>query len=166
MKIVRPLKAARLHCLECSGTGMTRTAASQQVNSCPKQDCPLWRARLGKGTQGAVGLLRARRLYCLECCGAEPGQTGAEARRAATAVKWCTCHGPPASWCYLWPYRFGKRPGTLRGRGKGHLVDPTSMPPNNMMGEDCNKWEAEQHGPIGRWLQGGRQRTIGQAVVV
>ena len=37
-----PIKAIRLHCLECLGN------SSQEVERCSRSKCPLWRYRLGK----------------------------------------------------------------------------------------------------------------------
>lgn len=60
--------------------------------------------------------LRAIRKNCLECCG------------TAKVVKYCTCDGVNSTECFLWPYRFGLRPGTARKRFGGKFLDPESMP--------------------------------------
>ena len=63
--------------------------------------------------------LKAIRANCLDCSG------------TAKAVTWCSCDGLHSGWCDLWPYRFGRRPATIRQRVNPALVTPEMMPPAN-----------------------------------
>jgi hypothetical protein len=47
MKVLRPLRAIRAKCLECSGGSVP------EVRLCGMQDCPLWPYRMGRNPQRA-----------------------------------------------------------------------------------------------------------------
>lgn len=59
--------------------------------------------------------LKAIRRNCVDCPGGD-----------RKYVMYCPCDGVHSTRCDLWPYRFGKRPGTVRPEW---LVDPNKMPP-------------------------------------
>jgi len=61
--------------------------------------------------------MKAIRKHCLDCCCG-----------SSKAVKYCTCDGINGTRCFLWPFRFGKRPKTLARKGLGWLLDPRQMP--------------------------------------
>jgi hypothetical protein len=48
MKILRPLKAIRAKCLECSG------GSTAEVKACEAEDCPLYPYRFGHNPQRAA----------------------------------------------------------------------------------------------------------------
>ena len=48
MKIARPLKAIRLHCLDCSGW------SSKEVELCPATKCALYHLRFGRKPKGGT----------------------------------------------------------------------------------------------------------------
>jgi hypothetical protein len=54
-------KAVREKCLICSDW------SAQEVAECPHTDCPLYRFRLGRGTQNTRERNRAIHRYCLWC---------------------------------------------------------------------------------------------------
>ena len=59
--------------------------------------------------------LRAMRRNCLECVGG-----------SAKYAKWCPCDGVHSTYCEFWPYRFGRRPGSVKDQ---RFVTPVCMPP-------------------------------------
>jgi hypothetical protein len=106
-----PLKAARLHCLECCG------GSANEVRLCPAASCALWPFRFGRRPNAEEkGVVAGLPTYPLERC-----MAGASALRAArkrcidcsggtdAAVRACTFND-----CALHRYRFGKNPNTVR----------------------------------------------------
>lgn len=91
IKLLRPLKAIREKCVQCSGDN------NQEVRHCPVTSCPLHKFR--HGTRPTNGYdkspLKTIREKCLMDCGEE---------NSYSDVKNCTCYD-----CPLWPHRFGKR---------------------------------------------------------
>jgi hypothetical protein len=61
--------------------------------------------------------LRAMRAECMECSGDN-----------SKVVIWCTCDGLHSTRCELWPYRFGRRPATIRQKYGPRLMTPGMMP--------------------------------------
>ena len=59
--------------------------------------------------------LKAIRQNCLECSGG-----------SLKAVTYCSCNGLHSTRCHFWPYRFGRRPKSVKDR---RLVMPEAMPP-------------------------------------
>ena len=96
MKNYTPLQSIRKYCLWCANE------QSNEVKLCPDEKCPLWSLRFGKGKKG-TRYLRAVRLRCLDCSGGSPQ----EVRDCFFNGKFGTEDG-----CYLFPYRYGKRPKT------------------------------------------------------
>ena len=82
------------------------------------------RARTRKEPKTPLAAIRAN---CLECCG------------TAHIVKFCPCDGTNSTRCYLWPFRFGKRPSTMKRGPNGWLLDPEKMPGADVAQEDCSK---------------------------
>jgi len=60
--------------------------------------------------------LKAIRRKCLDCCG------------TSKVVRFCTLDGIHSTKCDLWPFRFGKRPSTVRRGKDAAFVDPRQMP--------------------------------------
>jgi hypothetical protein len=106
-----PLRAVRLHCVECCG------GSSNEVRHCSATSCPLWPFRFGRRPNAeekavvaelptyplerrmaGASALRAARKRCIDCSG------GTDA-----AVRACTFNG-----CALHRYRFGKNPNIIR----------------------------------------------------
>jgi hypothetical protein len=106
-----PLRAVRLHCVECCG------GSSNEVRHCSATSCPLWPCRFGRRPNAeekavvaemptyplerrmaGASALRAARKRCIDCSG------GTDA-----AVRACTF-----SDCALHRYRFGKNPNIVR----------------------------------------------------
>jgi hypothetical protein len=75
----------------------------------------------------ATSPLRAIRAKCLDdcCCG------------SIKAVRFCTCDGVNSTRCSLWPFRFGKRPSTIRKGPLARLLDAGQMPDAGVALEDC-----------------------------
>ena len=69
--------------------------------------------------------LKAIRLTCLDCSGT-----------SFKYVKYCPCDGVHSTRCELWPYRFGKRPGSVKDQ---RLVTPEAMPPADTQLEELPK---------------------------
>jgi len=69
--------------------------------------------------------LKAIRLKCLDCCG------------SSKAVRFCTLDGIHSTKCPLWPFRFGKRPSTIR-KTEPDMVDPHRMVEADVALEDCH----------------------------
>ena len=61
--------------------------------------------------------LKSMRRKCLDCSAGD-----------RKYVVYCPCDGVHSGWCDLWPYRFGKRPGTVQ---PSWLMDPSKMPAAN-----------------------------------
>jgi len=70
--------------------------------------------------------LRAIRAKCLDCCCG-----------SVKAVRFCTLDGLNSTACALWPYRFGRRPATIRKGPLARLLDPASIPEASVLLEDC-----------------------------
>ena len=68
--------------------------------------------------------LKAIRRKCLDCCG------------SSKSVRFCTLDGIHSTKCDLWPFRFGKRPSTIRKGSEAWLVDARSMPEADVSIED------------------------------
>ncbi len=69
--------------------------------------------------------VKAIRENCLDCSGGSPKH-----------VTYCPRNGVHSTRCSLWPYRFGKRPATIRQRYGDPLLDPNKMPPANVELDD------------------------------
>lgn len=72
--------------------------------------------------------LTAVRKNCLDCSGGSSQQ-----------VKFCPCDSVHSTRCHLWPYRFGKRPGTASSKYTEEFVTPGALPPPDVMLEECEK---------------------------
>ena len=96
MKTYTPLQSIRRYCLWCAN------GQYNEVKFCPDKDCVLWPLRFGKGKKG-TRYLRAIRKKCLDCSAFSPQ----EVRDCSFNEKLGTDDG-----CYLFPYRYGKRPKT------------------------------------------------------
>jgi len=70
--------------------------------------------------RAATSPLAAIRAKCLDCCCG-----------SFKSVKFCTVG------CALWPFRFGKRPATIRKGPLARFLDPASMPDAQTPLEDC-----------------------------
>ncbi len=94
-----PLKAIREHCLCCCGD------SSLEVRLCPSVKCPLYPARLGRGTTG-LRLLKLIRTRCKDCT------------ETLEEIKNCQFKKQSGDMsCSLYPYRMGKNP-KLKGKGR------------------------------------------------
>ena len=95
MKTYTPLQSIRRYCLWCC------LDQSNEVRLCPDEKCVFWPFRLGKGRKG-TRYLKTIRLKCLECSG------------SSELVRNCEFSEDQATdgGCYLFPYRYGKRPKT------------------------------------------------------
>ncbi len=91
MEVLRPLKAIRAKCVDCSGDN------THEVRHCPATDCPLHVFRHGQRPDGPYDRtpLKSIRFKCLNDCGEE----GA----------WKDVRDCELKTCPLWPHRFGKR---------------------------------------------------------
>jgi len=76
--------------------------------------------------RAATSPLAAIRLNCLGCCCG-----------SFKAVKFCTCDGANSTRCPLWPFRFGRRPSTIRRGPMAKFLDPATMPDPATALEDC-----------------------------
>lgn len=79
--------------------------------------------------------LEAIRAHCLQCC------------ESRLIVKFCTCDGLNSTKCPLWPFRFGKRPSTMKKGPDAYLLDPKKMPPADVPQENCEEWLANDQNP-------------------
>ena len=137
LKVFPPLKAIRKNCLDCSG------GASKEVRNCEAMDCRLWAYRFGKRpgtaarkyggkvveTEGTIpGPLRSIRRYCVDCAG-----------ESSHYARFCPCDGVHSTRCHVWPYRFGRRPGTVAERSGRNWITPGALPPPTVMLEECGK---------------------------
>jgi len=61
--------------------------------------------------------LVAIRKHCLDCSGG-----------SSKAVRYCPCDGLHSGRCFLWPFRFGKRPATAARVHGAEYLDPARMP--------------------------------------
>jgi hypothetical protein len=52
-------------------------------------------------------------------------------------VRFCPCDGLNSTRCPLWPFRFGRRPATIRRGPLARFLDPRSMPDAATTLEDC-----------------------------
>ena len=69
--------------------------------------------------------LKAIRAKCLDCS------------TSARGVKFCPCHGKDGKACALWPFRFGKRPNTLKKGPGAWLLDPERVSASVVPIEEC-----------------------------
>lgn len=69
--------------------------------------------------------LRAIRENCVDCSGG-----------SRKYVTYGPCDGVRSTRCSLWPYRFGRRPATIRQRYGDPLLDPNKMPPADIELDD------------------------------
>jgi len=69
--------------------------------------------------------LAAIRAKCMDCAG------------SFKVVKFCPCDGLNSTACPLWPFRFGKRPATVRRGPLARFLDPDAMPDAVTTLEDC-----------------------------
>ena len=94
MIALTPLKSIRKYCLWCC------KEQPKEVRLCPDKSCPLNKVKSGKGTKGrGLRLMRIIRDRCLNCVGF-----------ISKDVKECYFDGKRDVFCFLYPYRFGKRP--------------------------------------------------------
>jgi hypothetical protein len=70
--------------------------------------------------------LAAIRAKCLDCCGG-----------SYKVVRFCPCHGKDGAACALWPFRFGKRPATMRRGPDARFLDPDAIPRSTFPLEEC-----------------------------
>lgn len=70
--------------------------------------------------------IAAIRAKCLDCCG------------SFKAVKFCGLDGVNSTRCPLWPFRFGKRPATVRKGPLARFLDPAAMPDAGAALEACH----------------------------
>ena len=149
LAILRPLRAIRVRCTDCSET-------RADVRDCPCSSCDLWRFRMGKrprkqsvapapgcpatpetltaaasgacrgprATKNTRSRLRAIRRHCLDCADGN-----------AKYVLWCTQDGLHAGLCPLWPYRLGVRPATAYAKFPALLM-PELMPGDSVCLDD------------------------------
>jgi len=75
--------------------------------------------------RAATSPLAAVRAKCLDCGG------------SFKAVKFCTLDGLNSTRCPLWPFRFGRRPATVRKGPLARFLDPAAMPDAGAALEDC-----------------------------
>jgi len=61
--------------------------------------------------------LAAVRKHCLDCSGG-----------SSKCVRYCPCDGLHSGRCFLWPFRFGKRPATAARAHGPEFLDPARMP--------------------------------------
>jgi hypothetical protein len=80
----------------------------------------------GQPDRAATSPLGAIRLNCLDCCGG-----------SFKAIKFCTLDGANSTRCPLWPFRFGKRPSTIRRGPLAKFLNPEQMPTADVALEDC-----------------------------
>ena len=74
----------------------------------------------------ATSPLAAIRAKCLDCCCG-----------SFKSVKFCTLDGVNSTPCALWPFRFGKRPATIRRGPLARFLDPAAMPDAGAALEEC-----------------------------
>ncbi len=137
LKVLSPMKAIRRNCLDCSG------GSPKDVRDCEATDCHLWAYRFGKRPKTAArkygdeavevgdevpGPLRSARRYCLDCAG-----------DSSHYARFCPCDGVHSTRRHVWPYRFGRRPGTVAKRHGEGFVTPGALPPPSVMLEECGK---------------------------
>lgn len=106
MKYPSPLKAVRLHCLDCC------LGQSQEVRLCGAVNCNTHPIRMGKRVEG-IRPLSAIKAHCKECSGDE--------KASACDVAECALH----------PFRLGKNPNRAGlGGNPANLVrkPPTQTP--------------------------------------
>ena len=70
--------------------------------------------------------LKAIRDKCLDCA------------TTAKMVRFCPCHGKDGTACALWPFRFGKRPNTMKRGADAQFLDPEKMPLATVPSEECD----------------------------
>ncbi|HUT61702.1 MAG TPA: hypothetical protein VNA25_28015 [Phycisphaerae bacterium] len=70
--------------------------------------------------------LAAIRAKCMDCCCG-----------SFKTVRYCPCDGLNSTACALWPFRFGKRPATIRRGPLARFLDPAAMPDAATALEDC-----------------------------
>jgi hypothetical protein len=76
--------------------------------------------------RAATSPLAAIRAKCLDCTNG-----------SFKAVKFCTLDGVNSTRCALWPFRFGRRPATVRKGPLARFLDPAAMPDAQTPLEDC-----------------------------
>jgi hypothetical protein len=79
-----------------------------------------------KHDAGTLTPLAAIRAKCMDCCCG-----------SFKAVRFCTLDGVNSTRCPLWPFRFGKRPATVRKGPLARFLDPASMPDAGVPLEGC-----------------------------
>jgi hypothetical protein len=52
-------------------------------------------------------------------------------------IKYCPCDGLHSTACPLWPFRFGRRPATIRRGPLARFLDPGRMPGADAPLESC-----------------------------
>ena len=93
---------------------MTTLTTSPDAVKAPRRD------------RAATSPLAAIRAKCLDCCCG-----------SVKAVKFCTLDGADSTRCALWPFRFGKRPATIRRGPLARFLDPAAMPDAQTPLEEC-----------------------------
>jgi hypothetical protein len=76
--------------------------------------------------RAATSPLAAVRAKCLDCCCG-----------SFKSVKFCTLDGLNSTRCALWPFRFGRRPATIRKGPLARFLDPAAMPDAQTPLEAC-----------------------------
>jgi hypothetical protein len=66
------------------------------------------------------------RRKCIDCAGGSP-----------KGVRFCSRDGLHSAACTLWPFRFGKRPATVRRGPDARFLNPAKMPGAGVTLEDC-----------------------------
>ena len=74
--------------------------------------------------------LKAIRQNCLDCS------------ETVKYITYCPCDGLHSTLCALWPFRFGKRPATVRKKWRA-LMTPDLMPDASVPVEDLPKNPAD-----------------------
>jgi hypothetical protein len=118
MKELRPLKAVRKYCMECSND------QPKEIRLCPSNGeeapmCPLYALRFGKNptNESTIKLIRQK---CLDC-------VNNSIKGASKRVKECEFTD-----CPLFPYKLGKNPAR---KGKGGM----SIPKNRSSPKKVNR---------------------------
>ena len=69
--------------------------------------------------------LVAIRKHCLDCSSG-----------SIKEVKHCPCDGVHSTRCFLWPFRFGKRPKTAAKKYGAEFLDPAAMHEDEKEGKE------------------------------
>ena len=92
------------------------------ISTCP-DSVKAMRQKRDAATLTPLAAIRAKCMDC--CCG------------SFKAVRFCTLDGVNSTRCALWPFRFGRRPATIRRGPLARFLDPAAMPDAQTPLEDC-----------------------------